>query len=287
MLRHFLFFIFLLVQNKMLAAQEMYFNNEKIDTVRIVSHVAGYQFDSCGTTIGSKDVYMLVFNAKRGQYEVNSYKRTKYEATFKCGYKEDIYDAFKNRNAAAFDPSVSFRLKKLIADLDTGSLLPAMHNSGISKTRFEELTSKYAIGNMLRKSGLEKKVKKHFATKSATDSLVKSIQNVDTFNLYLQTKFGDCSNTMITDACGVISIYIHTFKEIYRFEGEFQDEWFQPWQLYRKNEWEKDIVNLKINIDLSYILPHGFKQAEALSDTVLIKSYMKWMLVRLHLLQEY
>jgi len=64
-------------------SQQVSFKGELIDTIKIKSHLAAYQFDDNGTTKGAEEIYTIFYSKTDSSYYCLDYKKVEFEVAFK------------------------------------------------------------------------------------------------------------------------------------------------------------------------------------------------------------
>ncbi|MEQ1732204.1 MAG: hypothetical protein ABL940_00940 [Bacteroidia bacterium] len=261
--------------------QQLMYKGELVDTVKIISNSSYYHFDTCGTTTGVYDEYIIVFKLDKNIYILKPYQRTKYKFTF--------------------EPETSFRTKKVIKDgtivkqnlisdllkeLEITSIKPNFNNIGITSEYFLKLTDKKHIIKVAKQHNTDWHFKKAYSTKHQNKKIFNECQNINTLNMYLSTAFDTTGYTIITDVNDHFDIIISTVKTNYRFEGKYPNSFKQPWYYYSGNGafGVTSVLNFAINSTLVKILPSNFSSLETLKIEALTNKYIEWYLEKCNII---
>jgi len=259
------------------SGQQLTYKGDFVDTLKIISNSSYYHFDTCGTTTGIYDEYILVFNKDKNNYILSPYQRTEYKFTFK--------------------PDTSFRKEKilkqgivvdkllitnLLKQLEISYVKPTFENIGMTKRYFEKLTDKNHIIQFAKLHEVEWHFKRAYSTKEQNEIIFKGCQNIDTLNLYLSTTFDTSGYVMVTDVDSHFDVIILTKNSKYRFEGKYPNPYKQPWYNHsdKGSFASTSVLNFSINNALVSILPVGFTGLETLKFEALINEYIEWYLKR-------
>jgi hypothetical protein len=257
--------------------QQLTYKGDLVDTLKIISNSSRYHFDTCGTTTGIYDEFILVFNKEKNNYIINPYQRTEYKFTYK--------------------PKTSFKKEKILKQgIDVDGLLvsslleqfeinyrkPSFGNIGITIKEFLKLTDKKHIIQVAKWHDADWYLKKTYFLKEKNEKILKGCQNIDTLNMYLETAFDTSGYIVVTDVKDVFNVIISTTKTNYRFEGKYPNIYRQPWYCHsgRNVLNSTSILNFTINTALVRILPDNFSRLKTLKFEALTNEYIEWYLKR-------
>jgi hypothetical protein len=271
-----LIFAFLfLIRSSSAFGQELKYLGSVVDTIEIRSELSRYQFDEQGTTIGFKDQYLIVFDTVSKRYVLRSYKKGKEVRTFRTGNCRLSEKSIMH--SVSVDRVV---LNRLLKQLEIKYCKPALVNFGMTQERFLNLTNRHHIKQVAKKYRMGWKFKRAYSYKEERVRIIRSCQNVDTFNLFLSISFDTTHSIVIADFSQFFSIRIATGQECFRFFGAYPNLYKQPWHLYSSSDpfFENAILNFGINEMLNELLPKGFLRLETLQFEALTNEYIKWYL---------
>lgn len=260
-----------------ITGQQLTFKGDFVDTVKIISNSSYYHFDTCGTTTGVYDEYILVFSKEKNNYILNPYQRTKYKITFKPDTSFTKKKVLKQGNEVE-----RLLVSELLKQFEINYLKPTFEKIGITNEDFLILTDKKHIIQVAKWHKVEWRFKKSYSTKEQNETLFKGCQNIDTFNLYLSTEFDRSAYVIVTDIDDHFDVIISTKKTNFKFEGKYPNSYRQPWYLH-SNESDftsTSILNFSINKALVDILPNNFSKLNTLKVEALINEYIEWYLKR-------
>ena len=222
-MRHIITIIFI-CSTTIIFGQRLFFAGNAVDTLKINSNSSYYHFDTCGTSTGTKDEYVIVFENSTNQYVIDTYQRTEYKVTFKPNNSSSKSKILAKRQKIKND-----FLNNLLTELQTKSVPPNFNNIGLTVEMFNKLTDKKHIIKIAKSQDADWHFKKKYSTVDQNTLFFKNCQNVDTFNLFLKTVFDTTGYAMITDASDEFDIYISTNKTKFSFEGKYPNPYKQPW----------------------------------------------------------
>jgi hypothetical protein len=268
-----------------LFGQQLTFKGELMDTLKVISNRSYYHFDSCGTTTGVYDEYIIAYNKSVNKYFLSTYQRTEYKLTFKPDtsiLEEKILKAGKeiDRNL----------ILNLLKEFEIAYIKPTFDNIGISKKKFLKLTNKKHVKKVAKWYEQEWHFKRTYSTKEEIEELFAGFQKPDTFNLYLETVYDTSSGYIIVaDVDDHFGVIISTSKNKYQFEGKYPNPYKQPWYNYTNSFRfdSKSIINFSINRALLELLPKKFSGVSTLKVEALIIDYIQWYLQRRRIIFHY
>lgn len=257
--------------------QPLTFRGDPVYTLKIISNSGYYHFDTCGTTTGVCDEYIIVYSREKNNYILNPYKRTNYKITFRPHTHSGKARILKQ--GLIID---SILIANLIKQFEITYLKPTSNNIGISNEEFQKLTDKKHIIQVAKGHNTDWHFKKTYSTKEQNDKVFRDCQNTDTLNLYLATAFDTSGYTIVTDVSDLFKVQIITSKSKFFFEGKYPNSFKQPWYEHSdaNTAFPISILNLSINNALVKILPNNFSRLETLKIEALINEYIEWYLKR-------
>lgn len=257
--------------------QQLTFKDDLVDTLKIISNSSYYHFDTCGTTTGIYDEFVLVFSKEKNNYVLSPYQRTEYKFTFKPDtsfIKEKVL-----KQGVVVDRLL---ISSLLEQFEITYRKPSFDNIGMTTEAFLKLTDKKHILQVSKWHGTDWHFKKSYATKEQNEIIFKGCQNTDTLNLYLSTAFDTSGYVMVTDVDDHFDVVISTDNNNYHFEGKYPNSFKQPW--YNRTDKSvfasTSVLNFSINSALVAILPDKFSRLETLKFEALTNEYIEWYLKR-------
>lgn len=257
--------------------QQLTYKGDFVDTLKIISNSSYYHFDTCGTTTGAYDEYVLVFNKEKNNYILNPYQRTEYKFTFK---PETLFRKEKKMKQGLVVDRLL--ITNLLKQLEINYLKPTFDNIGITHKEFLKLTDRKHIVQVAKQHKTNWHFKRAYSTKEKNEILFKGCQNIDTLNLYLSATFDTSGYVMVTDVDCHFDIIISTAKANSHFEGKYPNPYKQPWynHLEKGRFTSTSVLNFSINNALVNLLPDGFSRLETLKFEALTNEYIEWYLKR-------
>jgi hypothetical protein len=257
--------------------QQLTYRGGLVDTLKIISNSSYYHFDTCGTTTGIYDEFVLVFSKEKKNYILSPFQRTEYKITFKPDtsfIKEKII-----KQGVVVDRQL---ISSLLAQFEITYRQPSFDNLGMTTEEFFKLTDKMHIIQVAKWHDTDWQFKNSYSTKEQNDKIFKGCQNTDTLNLYLASVFDTSGYAMVTDVSDLYSVHIITPDNKFNFEGKYPNSFKQPWYDHSdtKNVLPTSILNLSINNALVAILPNNFSRLGTLKFEALINEYIEWYLKR-------
>lgn len=257
--------------------QQLTYKGDIVDTVKIISNSSYYHFDSCGTTSGIYEEYIIAYNKEKKNYILNPYQRTEYKFTFKPETSLKKEKKLKKGNVVD-----QLLISNLLEQFEISYRKPSFENIGISKDAFLKLTDKKHIIQVAKWHQSDWKFGKLYFTKEENEKIYRGCQSTDTFNLYLACSFDTAGYSMITDADDHFDVIFSTAQNKYRFEGKYPNSFKQPWYSYLNIEGfpSASVLNFSINSALVEILPSNFSRVNTLKFEALTNEYIEWYLKR-------
>ena len=265
-------------------AQAPLFKGNFVDTIKIASTFSVYQFDDKGTTIGTHEEYVIVFDKAQNKFIFDSHERTNCTITFKPDSITTRNTVFKER-----DGIDDLEIEELLRQCELWNAKPSLDQIGISTKDFMKCTNSRHIKRVGRRVGENWMFRRRYSIKKENKKLFRACQNIDTLNLYLSTTFDLNVFTVVTDFDDDFTITISTTREDYSFQGKFPNAYRQPWYMYvgKENTHSASILNFGINKAVLKILPKDFSREFTLKPEILIDDYIQWYLRRRGVLQFY
>lgn len=274
--------LFALIFCSDLVAQTLTFNNEPVDAIEISAYISARQANGKGTTQGKQEIYTIVFNEQTQSYQLSAYKKSKYTITFQPPSRVEKIKILSK---------AKFMNRELLSDLlqsfETGTIAPNSENCGVSKDQFDELTSQKSILKIIKKGNLKKSVLPTKFNTTEIAEIATIVQNRDTFDLYLSTRFTNPNfiNPVGTD--NSFEIIIKTKHREYQFEASFMNPYKQPWRVVKSDKHESmTLLNLKIHHALVALLPESFLVRDSILPEALIEDYVLWCMKKMGFIWE-
>lgn len=257
--------------------QQLTFKGDLVDTLKIMSNSSYYHFDTCGTTTGIYDEFVLVFSKEKNNYVLSPYQRTEYKFTFNPDtsfIKEKVL-----KQGVVVDRLL---ISSLLEQFEITYRKPSFDNIGMTTEAFLKLTDKKHILQVSKWHDTDWHFKKSYATKEQNEIIFKGCQNTDTLNLYLSTAFDTSGYVMVTDVDDHFDVVISTDNNNYHFEGKYPNSFKQPWynRTDKSDFASTSVLNFSINSAIVAILPDKFSRLETLKFEALTNEYIEWYLKR-------
>jgi hypothetical protein len=257
--------------------QQLTYKGDLVDTLKIMSNSSYYHFDTCGTTTGIYDEFVLVFSKEKNNYVLSPYQKTEYKFTFKPDTSFIKVKVIKQ--GVVVDRLL---ISSLLEQFEITYRKPSFDNIGMTTEAFLKLTDKKHIIQVSKWHDTDWHFKKSYATKEQNEIIFKGCQNTDTLNLYLSTAFDTSGYVMVTDVDDHFDVVISTENNNYRFEGKYPNSFKQPW--YNRSDKSvfasTSVLNFSINSAIVAILPDKFSRLETLKFEALTNEYIEWYLIR-------
>lgn len=259
--------------------QHLKFRGLPVDTIYISGSSGHYHFDDKGTTTGRTDIFIIIFDKKINGYVVADYKKISMKGTLEPDrVKQKVKEITKNNGKIIPNTIVD----GLLTGFSSKHVKPTFENIGFDKQEFLSLTDEKNIRRIAKQYKQDWNFKMRYTTKEKNNVLFKGCQNIDTFNLFVSSKFDTMDYKTVTDFWDVMSVYIKTSDNVFRFVGQYPNAFKQPWYDHSEtsNEIASLIVNLSINHFLVAILPDKFHRRNTIDLQSLTDIYIKWYLKR-------
>ncbi|BDD05480.1 hypothetical protein [Aureibacter tunicatorum] len=287
-----LFFLLALILTVSFEAlsQQLNFNESQIDSVIIHSCLGSGFYNKKGKSIFKKNKICIGYDSLNNTYKYDYYKDIKTIHYKGQKASEDIVK--KNRK---------YSNKKV----DTGNLnslfysfskeKPANQFFADLKKDFETNVSKTKILDVAKNYRKDWKFNLNYTTKSEKKSFFNNCASLDTFQLYLNTRFLNKGEIYVIDYTNMFGVTIYTKDSTHNFEGlypyPFKQPWFKeeniiiPTDTLANGEiigllGRKSVLNLNINKYLTLLLPKDFLLRKSISSDELFYDYIEWYLKR-------
>jgi len=266
--------------------QQLMFRGLTVDTIFINGSSGYYHFDDKGTTTGRTDTYIIAFNKTVNNYVVSDYKTVSIKGTYNPDTsKQTVKHLTKDKGKIISNTTID----GLLTAFSSKYVKPTFENIGFDKKDFLSLTDEKHIRKVAKQYKQDWHFKMYYTTKEENRILFDGCQNIDTFNLFVSSKFDTTGFVMVTDVWDVIYVYIKTTDKEFGFEGKYPNVFKQPW--YDHSDTSKlmpgSIVNLNINRFLVSILPEKFNRRNTIELQSLADNYIKWYLQRRDIIFSY
>jgi hypothetical protein len=259
--------------------QQLKFRGLSVDTIFIYSSSGYYHFDDKGTTTGRTDIYTIAFDKAVNNYVQADYKTVAMKSTYKPDTSEQTIKHLTKDNDKVISTTV---VDGLLTAFSSKYVKPTFENVGLDKQEFVSLTDERHIRKVAKEHKQHWYFKMNYSTKEENNILFNGCQNIDTFNLFVSSKFATTGYIIVTDVWDEMHVYIKTANKEFGFEGKYPNAFKQPW--YDHSDTTKpiagSIVNLNINRFLVAILPEKFYLRNTIELQALVNDYIKWYLQR-------
>jgi hypothetical protein len=240
-----------------------------VDTIIITSSTGGMS----GST---NEQYVIAFNEVQNNYIVHNYINVTQKTVH--GNRDSLIKTIQRfPNFVGKTPPRNL-MDSLLAALSTEYEKPTFDDLGLTWKEFKSYTGVTAIKKIARKYNVAWRFNLTYTSADANQIIFKSIQNPDTFNVYLTTGL-DTTQTTITDYWNYTSVMAISGERSYGYSGQYPDIYRQPWNVSLVGH--NDFVNLKINRFLIQLIPKRFYNRKELELTKLTDAYIKWYLKRI------
>lgn len=275
-----------LLLTSVIYGQQLKFRGLTVDTIFINGSSGHYHFDDKGTTTGRTDIYTIAFDKTVNNYVVADYKTVSMKSTYEPDTSEQtVKHLSKDRGKVISNTNVD----GLLSAFSSKYVKPTFENIGFDKQEFLSLTDEKHIRKVAKRYKQDWHFKMYYTTKEKNNILFNGCQNIDTFNLFVSSKFDTTGYSMVTDVWDEMNVYIKTSDKQFGFEGKYPNAFKQPW--YDHSDTAKvfptSIVNLNINRFLVAILPDKFYRRNTIELQSLTDNYIKWYLQRRDIIYNY
>lgn len=258
-------------------AQAPIYNGEFVDTIMFSSNCSAFHFDEKGTTTGTHEEYIIVFDKSRNEFILQSHRRIEYTITFKPDSVATRTMIFKERDGIDL-----LEIADLLRQCELWYVKPSFNQIGISVDEFEKLTDRRHIKQMAGRYRERWQFRRRYSSKEENEILFRGCQSLDTLNLFLTTAFDTTGYIVVTDFDDSFRITISTSKENFIFEGKYPNTFHQPWYMFVRDEYSNmsTVLNFGINNAVVKILPKDFSRIFTLKPETLMDDYIQWYLKR-------
>lgn len=266
--------------------QQLKFRGLPVDTIFINGSSGHFHFDDKGTTTGRIDIYIIAFDKTTNKYVVADYKIVSLKGTYKPNTSEQTVKHLSKDNGKVISNT---NVDSLLTAFSSKYVKPTFENIGFDKQEFLSLTDEKHIRKVAKQYKQDWHFKMYYTTKEENNILFNGCQNIDTFNLFLSSKFDTTGYVMVTDVWDEMRVYIKTAGKEFGFEGKYPNAFKQPWYDHSdtSNVFAGSIVNLNINRFLVAILPDKFYRRNTIELQSLTDNYIKWYLQRRDIIYNY
>jgi hypothetical protein len=256
--------------------QQINFRGFPVDTISISSSSGCSSFDHKGTWSGSDCFYIIAFDKTTNNYLVADFMKVSLRGTIK---PQTITRKIKHSKQEKGKEILNADLETLFSAFNLKCNKSTFENSGYDKQKFLSLTDDRHILKVANEYKQDWHFRKSYSSKEESKKIFDGCQNIDTFNLFLASKFDTSSYVIVTDVWDKIEVRIVTASKSFLFEGKYPNPFRQPW--YDESaKIPASIVNLNINKSLALILPERFYGRNSLVLRELTYQYIKWYLQR-------
>ncbi len=272
----FLLIIALIVTPILSIGQTIQYKGEAIDSIQIHAHSGAFQFDEKGTSKGQVETMTITFSPGENTYVISEH------------FLEDVESTIKPENLETESKIVKKNLGTIVADSLLVTLSQALTQSENPTKYYSEWTdeklsahvNKKAVLKVARQDKLDWLFKMRYTTPERNHEFFSGCQSMDTFRLYLTSRFDTVAYVMVTDYWNSISIRLVTDSSSYQFNGQYPNSLKQPWYHYTDSTDPKPLLNLNINRSLESILPESFLLRSSISEKALFDDYIIWYMER-------
>ncbi|MCU0348731.1 MAG: hypothetical protein MUC59_17460 [Saprospiraceae bacterium] len=272
-----LFLALFFLELNVACGQQLIFRGYPLDTISIFGSAGYYHFDEKGTTTGREDVYVIAFDNQFKYYKVVDCKRNRILNTI---HPDTSIIETKHFYRQAGKQIPTILLDNLCSALNSKMTHPIFSSLFIQEQDFFSLVDKKHILEVAKRYKEDWQFKRRYSSREENKILYKGCQNIDTFNLFLTSRFDTSGYVMVTDVWDEINISIKTANQCHSFEGKYPNPFRQPWYEHSLEGNTITILNLDINRALVSILPDKFYRKDSIAFPELIKTYIKWYLQR-------
>lgn len=266
--------------------QRLIFRGFPVDTISISASSGYYHFDYRGTTTGREDIYTIAYDKTINNYFVADYKKVLILNTCKPDTStRKIKHLTKDKGKIITNAT----LNNLLTAFNSRYIKPTFENLGYDRQEFLSLTDEIHIRKVAKAYKQDWHFKISYSSKEENKIIFDGCQNIDTFNLFVATKFDTSGYIMVTDVWDEMYVRVKTTDKWYSFEGKYPNPFKQPWYDHSdtSNFFAAPIVNLNINKSLSLILPDKFYRKNTIELTALANQYIKGYLQRRDIIYKY
>lgn len=219
---------------------------------------------------------IIVYNEIQNKFIIQDYYRKTQKA--EKGNRDSVINATKHFSGFKGKSVPRNIIDSLLAALTSEYERPTFDDLGLNIKDFQSYTSPAAIKKVARKYDYAWKFNLAYTTVESNQNIFNSIQNPDTFNLYLTIGL-DTIQTWITDYWNFNSIIAISGTRKYAYSGQYPNIYRQPWSVSLVGH--NHFVNLKINRFVIQLIPKRFYNRRELELTRLTDDYIKWYLKRI------
>tara|TARA_B100000683_G_scaffold218264_1_gene214467 strand:- start:384 stop:1268 length:885 start_codon:yes stop_codon:yes gene_type:complete len=271
-------------------SQRLNFNQGEIDSVIIHSYLGSGFYNNNGESVLKRNRICISYDSLAKTFRYNYYKDIKIihyksqKTPKKIGTENRKYSN-KKVNIGNLDSLLYAFCKQIPADQSLEDL----------KKDFEKDVSKSKILDVAKNHDADWHFKMKYTTKSKNKTFFNKCASLDTFQLYLESRFLNKDFMYITDYSNGFGVTLYTKDSTYNFEGTYPDPFKQPW--FNENEilvskdtltngsirgfiQRESVLNFNINKYLTLLLPNDFLLRQSISSDGLFEDYIKWYLKR-------
>jgi hypothetical protein len=259
--------------------QQLIFRGFPVDTISISGSSGYYHFDDKGTTTGREDIYIIAYDKSTNNYFVADYKKVSILNTCRPDTSTQKTRHLIKDKGKIID---NLTLNDLLSAFNSKYIKPTFDDLGCDRKKFLSLTDESHIRKVAKAYKQDWHFKIFYSSHEENKIIFDGCQNIDTFNLFVATKFDTIGYAMVTDVWDEMNVSIKTTEKSFSFEGKYPNPFKQPWYDHsdKSNLFAAPIVNFSINKSLSLILPDKFYRKNTIELNALTNLYIKWYLQR-------
>jgi hypothetical protein len=268
-----------LLLSNIVNGQQLKFRGFPVDTISIRSSSGGYQH---GGLKGRSDYFNITFDKKTNKYNAEYKKNYSKTSSKPNATWEKVKQLNKNKTVS------NSSIEGLLNAFSTKNLKPTFENFGYNEKQFLSLTDGKHIRKVAKRYKRNWQFRRAYSSREENEIIFKGCQNLDTFSLFISSKFDTTHYILVTDYWDEMKVKITTNEKEFRFEGHYPNTFKQPW--YDHSDTSKffiPIVNLNINRFLVEILPNKFYKRKTIELQSLTDNYIKWYLKRRGIIYRY
>ncbi len=244
-----------------LFGQQLRFKNISIDTIVFASGTGGMRG-------GAFTNYVIAYSAKDSTYLISDY----FDFVEKVsGNRKGLVKKKKQfKSFIGKDTDIKL-IQELLEVLEKLDNKPKFEDLGLTMEEFQKLTDIKAVRKIARKYYVDFKFNLRYTTPEKNLEFVDALQNKDTFNLYIRTRFDTTFSKVETNNFDYAAIRIKS--ENFKFGISAENSFRQPWSTASRR-----VVSLKLSKLMAKIVPKNFRRKEAFDIQTIITDYITWFM---------
>lgn len=244
-----------------LFGQQLKFKNNDVDTITFASGAGGMRG-------GAYTNYVIVYSVKDSSYTIFDY----FDYVEKVSGNRQRLIKKKKQYKSYIGKKIDIKLlEELIGVLEKLDNKPKFEDLGLSLAEFQKMADLNAAKKIAKKYYADYQFDLRYTTAEKNTDFVISLQNRDTFNLYIKTRFDTTWSRVETNSFDYSAIRIKSDE--FKYGISAVNTFRQPWTTGNRK-----YVNLKVSRLMAQIVPKNFRRKDAFDIKTIVADYVEWFM---------